>query len=214
MRIAWEKTGVVLCTGVLLVIILGTAASFIPDEVVPREEVFGDGTKIFVLQSLKEAILWPLGFGSFAFFFFLFGYLFYGRTLWQNGKNASPISRTCGILAPLMLGGLVVAFVLVEPYRYFREVSLGPNEVAFKCLYRTRTIPRNDILSATVIRDERSGKTGEKLVDLWIHVTTINGQTFRSVKCTLSGPCLPVNLNTYQVLLSRLTEELENVKKE
>jgi len=61
MRIAWERMLSIIVIAPTMYFVLSLVSAMIPYEEAPRVEFATDGTTVCVIQSLREAVLWPVG---------------------------------------------------------------------------------------------------------------------------------------------------------
>lgn len=132
MRIAWERMLSIIVIAPTMYFVLSLVSAMIPYEEAPRVEFATDGTTVCVIQSLREAVLWPVG--IVLFFSLVCGastFIVYRK--WEPDIDLSEARRFLGrIIAGvliLLFAALMFGMVGVYPYRAFRKVTVGPGEI-------------------------------------------------------------------------------------
>lgn len=210
MRIAWERMLSIIIIASTMYFVLSLVSAMIPYEEAPRVEIATDGTTVCVIQSLREAVLRPVG--IVLFFSLVSGasaVIVYRK--WEPDIDVSKARRFLGrIIAGvliLLFAALICGLVGVYPYRAFRKVTVGPEEIVLSSLYRSWTLPLSDVKDAEVIFTKQSVR-GRQSFELQVLVTTIENKRFGSVLVSGLAPNSPEH-RKYEAVLGTTVELLK-----
>jgi hypothetical protein len=145
----FKRENIVLLTVALTptVLVLSLVNALIACEEVSRIDTLASGGTIYVIQSLRCAILWPVGILTFSATATIAASVVVVRRhsamrgiqglrdVFFNGNAAGGL-----VMLPFLL--LLVLLVVVGPYRLFRKVTIERERVTFASLYRSWSIPR------------------------------------------------------------------------
>ena len=184
----WTLIGAMLLIASIIAAVL-IAQSFVPEELAPSRTELPDGSVRFVLQSHREAISWPVGAATVVVFSIAWSYLIPRLRPGEREEKRRPhIALRVLYFGPLSFIALLFAvLVLFHPLFTFRALVLTSDGLSLSSLYRTWSVPMDDIASVHIDREDRSSRGGP-CTDLRYEVRGVGGYTHRSVAMTHTRP--------------------------
>jgi len=188
-----------LLPALFLLTAVGLAA---PDEAVPSHELV-NGSGEYVFQSVREAVLVPLGAAMTALFLLAAAFVCGTRPAGQEGSpqearpgfeenptaseregQGPPARRITGrVLLLLCLGALallVAGMGMVDPMFRFRRATVFADRVELRSLLLTWTLPRGQVDRVRMLQ-EVSGRGPETRYRLCLELVTLSGGRYHSV---------------------------------
>jgi hypothetical protein len=210
MRLKWENLLIVGAAAGITYLVLSLVSAMIPYEQAPGAYASADGSTTYVIQSLREAVLWPIGFVLFFGLLAVFATVVVRRRDLPIMANASLLRSFLGwtVTGILVLGflSMVVSVTLFLPYCLYRKAAVQSKVVVLSSLYRSWTIPLPDVQEVEIVYDDQTSR-GKRLVGLRLLVTTRDQVHFRSVAVDGLTPGEPKYRNAV-ALFERLADEL------
>ena len=211
MRSTWEKLLSIIIIALTMYFVLSLVSAMIPYEEAPRVEIATNGTTVCVIQSLREAVLWPVG-------IVLFFSLAIGASVIivcrKGVVSDTELSGTRRWLGWMLLGVVVLPFVAVtfgmvvlSPYREFRKATVGPEGIVLSSLYRSWSIRLSDVQEVEILRRERTA-AHERLLDLQVLLKTKDNREYWSAEVESLAPNSP-DFRRCEAVLRKTIEALK-----
>ena len=185
MRLTWKKGVAALFSIVMTALVLAVASLFIPEEKAHSVKTLTDGTTVYVIQSLRESVFWPLGAVVLPLALIVSTRVLYRDELEaaksSSSHNCLGLFLTSIILAPFVI--ILFLVIVVNPFRLYRTVSINQREVTLSSLYYSWNVPMADVQDVRLICH-----TKRQVVDMQFQVAAADGRTFKSVSVEALAP--------------------------